>query len=323
MFLCVCLSAFAAILVWREPSTPRFVRDSMLLGVAMEAGFIIWGVASGIGLLRLREWARISVLIYSAFLLLVSIPGLIAMFVMRFAVPPNGGDPELFRQMLLATRIFMAVLYGLLILTATWWLYFFNTRSARDQFKSSQAQTLPNITSAPGIVATEARRQFRARPTSISIIAWYLVITGSLFPLFLAFHVPVMLLWFLLKGHTASAAMISMGLLQVVIGIAMLKLRGWSRILAIYYFAFVGLNSLTMVLVPRARANYQQVTDEVQSRFEVSTTNSGAALVGVHVPLWTGLMFSLPLQGVILWFLIRNKPAFAPQQNTHTASLSG
>jgi len=70
-------------------------------------------------------------------------------------------------------------------------------------------------------------------------------------------------------------------------------------------------------VVPRAHATYQQVADEVQSKFEVSI-NSGAAPVIPRVPLWIGLIFSLPLQGVILWFLVRNKAAFAPptQQNT-------
>ena len=55
-----------------------------------------------------------------------------------------------------------------------------------------------------------------------------------------------------------------------------------------------------------------------QEQFEVSI-NSGATPVIPRVPLWIGLIFSLPLQGVILWFLVRNKAAFAPPTQQHTA----
>jgi len=316
VFLLAGFSILGTVIVSREGSMPRIVRDAMACGVVLQSGFATWGIASGIGLLRLREWARISLLVFSALLLLFCLPGIILMFVMPVAPPPNMDDPELYRQVLFATKIFVAVLYGLLALTAALWLYFFNTRFVRDQFRGTQ--TLANVTAEPGIVPVKASRQHRGRPVSISVIGWYLVITGLLAPLSLALHVPMMMLWFLLKGRAASTVMISMGLLQIVMGIALLKLRGWSRILAICYFAFIAFNSLVMVVVPRAHATYQQVADEVQSKFEVSI-NSGAAPVIPRVPLWIGLIFSLPLQGVILWFLVRNKAAFAPPTQQHTA----
>lgn len=305
--LVACVTVIATIVVSREGAAPPLVGHMMLFGVALEVGLALWGIASGIGLLRLREWARISVLVFSGLLLLICLPGVIFVFTMPFPLAPNVDDPELYRQMLLEMRVNLAVLYGLLISVAAFWLYFFNTRSVRDQFRGLGTST--NITCAPGIGAAEVPRQVRARPISISIIAWYLVVTGLLFPVSLATHGPVMFLWFVLRGPRASAVLISMGLLEVVIGIAMLKLRSWSRILAICYFGFLVLESLTMVLVPGADARYQRVAAEVQSKFELPAINTSAP---VHFPLWIGLIFSLPLQGVILWFLVKNKPAFAP-----------
>jgi hypothetical protein len=316
VFLLAGFSILGTVIVWREGSTPGLIRDAMAFAIVLEAGFAAWGLASGIGILRLREWARISILVFSALLLLVCLPGIVLMFAMPPAPPPNVSDATLYRQMFLATRIVVAVLYGLLSLTAALWLWFFNTRAVRDQFKG--AQSLPNITAGPEMVSVEAPRRLRVRPVSISIIAWYMVITGALAPASIALHVPMVMLWFLLKGHAASAVLSSMGILQIVVGIALLKLRNWARILAICYFAFIAFNSLIMVVVPRAHASYQQVADEVQSKFEVPTINSSTAPVAPRMPLWIGLVFSLPLQGVIVWFLVRNKAAFAPpaQQNT-------
>lgn len=291
---------------------PVAIRYMMLIVVVIEIGFAAWGFASGVGLLRLREWARISMLVFSGILILMSLPGIFVIFVIPLATPPNVDDPEMFRHIMLATRFVMAIVYGLMISTAAFWLYFFNTRSVRDQFKG--IATAASIVSAPGVIPEVAppSRQFRVRPLSISIIAWYLVVTCLFFPLSLVMHVPAMLLWFVFKGTAAGLILVFMSLFQIVIGIALLKQRGWSRILAICYFAFLALNSLTMVLAPGAQARYQEMTDEMQSRLELSTTEYGAMSTRVHIPIWVGLIFSLPLQGVVLWFLVKNKPAFTP-----------
>ncbi len=305
MLFAVVATMFALALAGSELQPPA-IRYLVLIVVVIEIGFAAWGFASGVGLLRLREWARISMLVFSGILLFLSLPGIVGIFIIPNATPPNTTDPELFRQMMLATRIFMAILYGLLISTAAFWLYFFNTRSVRDQFK--------RIGSGPGIIAqdTPASQRFRSRPHSISIIAWYLVITGLFFPVSLVLHFPVQILSFVIKGTAAGLVFIFMGILQIVIGTTLLKLRKWSRVLAICYFAFFAANSLTIVIVPGARARYQAMADEMQNRFESSNAEFGTIQNQVHIPIWIGLIFSLPLQGVVLWFLLKNKPAFTP-----------
>jgi len=312
--ICAAIMIFSAILVETQAQQPPFIKYAMFAIVAIEIGFAAWGVASGVGLLRLREWARISIIAFSGFLLLISIPGLFMMLAIPFPTPPNAGDPELARHMMTVVRIFMSIFYGLLISTAAAWLYFFNTRFVREQFKdAASANVGVGLAGYAGRVAVAgaAPTAVRSRPISVSIIGWYLLISSPFVAICFFIHFPVLILWFLVRGPKATTIIVGMGVLQIIMGVGLLKLREWARILAICYFAFVAVNSLTMAFVPKAQARFEEAQSEVQSVIGTPAT-FGTSPTQMHFPVWFGLAFSLPLTAVVVWFLAASKPAFAP-----------
>jgi hypothetical protein len=210
----------------------------------------------------------------------------------------------------------MSIFYGLLISIAVFWLYFFNTRFVRDQFKGA-ALAAAGVAVSPdsgghAIAVTGSNpASTPRRPTSVSIIGWYLVasaVCGFIFP---TIRIPMLFLWFMLRGPKATAYVLILAILQIIIGIGLLKLREWARILAICYLAFLTLNALTTALAPGAQARYQEFQVEIQNIIRASTAY-GAAPTPVHVPVWFGVAFSLPLMAVVLWLLAKSKPAFAP-----------
>jgi len=313
---------FSAVLVRTQAQQPPFIMYAMFAIAAIEAGFAGWGIASGVGLLRLREWARISIIVFSGFLLLISLPGLLMMLVIRLPAPPNADDPELASHVMTGVRIFMSIFYGLLISTAASWLYFFNTRFVRDQFKGAAVATAgPAAGGYAGVVAVAgaAPAAVRSRPISVSIIGWYLLISSPFVAICFFIHFPVLILWFLLKGPKATTIIVGMGALQIIMGFGLLKLREWARIFTICYFAFVALNSLTMVLVPGAQARFQEAQSEVQSVIGTPAT-FGTSPTQMHFPVWFGLAFSLPLTAVVVWFLAASKSAFAPPAPQHAST---
>src|SRR5215831_20883735 len=87
-------------------------------------GFGGWGLASGIGLLYLKQWARISLLIYAGLLVCVSLPAAALMAVISL---PH--DPSLPVNFMPAIRVGMAFFYGMFAALGGFWLYFFNKRS--------------------------------------------------------------------------------------------------------------------------------------------------------------------------------------------------
>ena len=263
-----------------------------------------WGIASGTGLMRLREWSRISMLVFSALLLFVCIPGLLMFLFMPFPPPGTAPSPELTKEMLAATRIFMAVLYGILAALGGWWIYFFNKRSTKDQFLKVR---IPGLEGMPG---GEVISPY-TRPLSITLIAWWLLISGFIGVLGLSVNPPVFFLGYFFKGTYASMLMLALALVQSLIGFGLLKLRPWGRTLAIYYFQFLIFNSLTMVLIPGTQARFEQAMSEMLSDMQGTL---GTPPSPMHIPIWFGVIFAVPLLSLLLWIVVSRKDVFQAER---------
>ena len=263
-----------------------------------------WGIASGTGLMRLREWSRISMLVFSALLLFVCIPGLLMFLFMPFPPPGTAPSPEMTKEMLAATRIFMAVLYGILAALGGWWIYFFNKRSTKDQFLKVR---IPGLEGMPGAEVISPY----ARPLSITLIAWWLLISGFIGVLGLSVNPPVFFLGYFFKGTYASMLMLALALVQSLIGFGLLKLRPWGRTLAIYYFQFLIFNSLTMVLIPGTQARFEQAMSEMLSDMQGTL---GTPPSPMHVPIWFGVIFAVPLLSLLLWIVVSRKDVFQAER---------
>jgi len=73
--------AFMILAFFVTPATdsmPAFTRYSLLIMSVFMLGLATWGIATGINLLQLREWARISMLVFSGLLLVTAVPFLVS-----------------------------------------------------------------------------------------------------------------------------------------------------------------------------------------------------------------------------------------------------
>ena len=259
-----------------------------------------WGIASGKALMRLQEWSRVSMLVFSALLVFLCIPGLLMFLFMPFPPPGSAPSPELSKDMLAATRIFIIVIYGILAALGVWWLYFFNKQSTKDQFLKVK---IPGMEGMPGAGVISPY----TRPLSITLIAWYLLISAFVGVLGLSVNPPVFFLGNFFRGTIASLLMLALALVQSLIGFGLLKLRPWGRTLAIYYFQFLIFNSLTTVLIPGTQARFEQaMNDMLQDMQGVS----GTAAPAMHFPIWYGVVFAVPLLGLLLWIVVSRKEVF-------------
>ncbi len=124
-----------SIMVPKMEKTPTGVMTSIFIFEALIFfGFGAWGLASGIGLLKLKPWARISLLIYAAILAFISLPTALLMLFVPF---PGVNDPNLPPHFMLFIRVGIALFYAMLAALAIFWLYFFNKRSVKAQFSSA------------------------------------------------------------------------------------------------------------------------------------------------------------------------------------------
>jgi hypothetical protein len=103
------------------PNFPPFPENfSFLLFAAATTllFFGIWGIATGVGLLKLKNWARISILIYAGMLLFFSVPR----FLLALVSPMTVG------------RVFSALFDGVYATLGGFWIYFFNQVTVKAQF---------------------------------------------------------------------------------------------------------------------------------------------------------------------------------------------
>ena len=292
-------SVLAFFVVRDIPAQPPFVRYVMAGIGILEVAFAVWGILSGIGLLRLRRWARISMLVFSGILLFFTLPVLLIVPWMHLPAPE--GTPGNFA---LFMKVFLVVCYGIPAAIGGWWLYFFNRRSVKDQFRGSVAAAETSAASA--------------RPLSITIIGWILVVGALFVAPFMFLHFPIFFFGYLFDGVLAHVVGFGWCVVQVVAGVGLLRLKPWGRTLAICALLFGMLSGLASLFVPGSHARLQQATALVLDRLGVPHP-PGA--IQEPVPYWAGLVVGFVIVAVQLWFIVTRKKAFLSGNETPTQSV--
>jgi hypothetical protein len=298
--------AFMILAYFLTPATdsmPAFTRYSLVIMSFFMLGLASWGIATGINLLQLREWARISMIVFSGLLLVMAVPGLLMMLVMPFPMPqgsavPAGVAAPQMESMMTAVRVGMAVFYALLSVLGGWWLYFFLSRPVREHFRGSAT---PASSWAPAVDALAPAS--RKRPVSITIIAYLALAGACMFPFLRLFNLPITFLGLFYTGAKASLIVTGFMTVNFFMGYGLLKLEKWGRSLAIYYFNFAIFNSIISVILPGAQARYVEAMTAMQGSMGLPPTQ-------FQVPIWLSLVFSLPMIAIQLWFVVTRKQAF-------------
>lgn len=268
---------------------PPAVRYLLLAFSAFSFGCAAWGIATGVGIWKLRQWGRISMLIFAGLLLFVTLPAVL--MVPFVPLPPS---PSEYARLMFTVRALTTATYGAGAALGGWWLCFFAKKTTRDQFQSVRTVQIES-------------RPADARPLSITIISWYLIISGLPSVAVIWLHFPTFFLGYLATGWRASLIIIGWSVAQIAAGLGLLKLKPWGRTLAIWYFAIGIINSIAIVFLPGSEARYEQGTEYIRNLLKVPA----AAPSGF--PIRLTLLWSVPLFGVLLWFVVTRRDAFSPK----------
>lgn len=311
--LCGALMLAGSAVVSSPPSNlPVNLGSVLIVEAVLIFAFGAWGLASGIGLIYLKQWARISLLVFAGILVGVALPAMAMMSMIRL---PDSHDPNLPANFMTVMRIGMALFYGVFAALGGFWLYFFNKRTVRVQFQTMQP--VPEAaagdsflgTAVPAPIASE-----RARPLSITIIGWYLLISCAIAPLgllmtrsfFQGVQFPFYFLGFFLFGRSAYVAFILWMGAQMLSGVGLLKLKRWGLLSAIALQCLGALSGAMLLVIPGHRARFRQLMEAMMASMNARMPQP-APLV---FPTWFGLAFGFAMVLVILWFLITRRSAF-------------
>jgi hypothetical protein len=325
--------AFAMIVAPTPPTSdaqlpPHFFTAMRVVVPLFYALPAVWGIVTAVGLLQLKNWARISTIVISIFLILFGAFGMLTSMVF-FLKPPagNGVDPKMFAVIGAVSAMFALAQIGV----GVWWMVFCNRASVKAQFLPQAyplpypaqvnmpysatppppSLTTPGATSMPDPTPPVVATIRTARPLSISIIAWFMLVSCLFIPLAFFIHPPLALFLTILTGWHAMVFMLISGALNVYIGIALLKMKPVGRLIGIGYFIFGLLNVAVFYFAPGGNARLQKLLELQQSMFPwmrpaQSTPFQADMMPFVLVGAIGGVVFCL----VLLYFLIAAKPAF-------------
>ena len=314
------VAAFLAAFAHTSRASHFLPKPLLWVGAIVYLGLATWGIATGVGLLRLREWSRVSQLIFSALLVLAVVGAMMLPFI-NFPVPPNDPDPEFTRRVMSSMKIGLAGFYGVLASLGAWWLYYFNKGSVRAQFRSAQFQAAPVLGVAlPESVHPTPPHSFivpppaatSARPVSISVVAVLLLVGSAMLPLSLLYRAPVWLFGFFVSGWRASLIVALLGLAHLAAGVGLLKLKPWARILAICIAIFSLLNILLTVFLPGSQSRWDRAMQAIMDKWGMPAT-----ITMPHLPVWLMMLPAVPVALAELYFLITEKAAFSTQPQNH------
>ena len=295
------------------PNLPVSLGSILIVEAIFTFAFGAWGLASGIGLIYLKQWARISLLVFAGFLACITVPAVAMMAVIPL---PASHDPNLPSNFMTVMRIGMALFYGMFAALGAFWLYFFNKRSVKAQFQTMLP--VPETAAGDSFLATAAPAPIaieRARPLSITIIGWYLLISCALAPLgllmtrslFQGVQFPFYFLGFFLFGRSAYLAFILWMGAQILSGVGLLKLKRWGLLLAIALQCLGLLNGALLLAIPGHRARFQQLMEAMTASMNARMPQPAPFVF----PTWFGLGIGFLFVLAILWFLITRRAAFS------------
>jgi len=262
------------------PAVMGFIAALMLLCA-------VWGISTFVGLLRMRRWASISIMIIGGCLAMVSLFELMGCILAQstmknLVLPPNSGSANLVPPNPAALQGAFYFLDALCLGVAAigiWWIVYFARKKTRDAFAQtplgvtlhntaqlnpatpitdfSVAQPLQAV--EPGVAPTPVEVQpapeAPGRPISMTIVAVLLLLGSASLMFCCLVPYPQFMFGILITGASKYLLLIAMAALYAVAGIGLLRRIHFGWLLAAG-MQILGLLNLLTFLSPGVRARY-------------------------------------------------------------------
>jgi hypothetical protein len=291
------------------PFTPA-IMAYVLLGFALFVVLLaVWAITTAIGLLRLRNWARISVLIIGggmAFLGGLSAFGLIITWIIQSRLPP---PPHLSHNIQMATFSIMSAFYIFILAIGVWWLVYFTRATTRALFvrPSSRPGGYDFIATDPAFPRSSPRR-FGHVPIAIIIMACLFFISVFVCVIMAFIPFPVFLFGFVLSDRSAHLLFIGLAIFSASVGYGLLHLKNWARLAALIQFG-LGFINIALMLLPRNQSQIFLYDQQLMQRWYLPASPANTPEM-THVYMINGFATALVINVVFIWLIERHRNAF-------------
>ena len=277
------LAGFFATPPQDSPTSPIPLKPMMAIVAAVFVALSAWGISTGIAIFLRRRWARISILVFAVLLTFMSVCAMLMILVIQLPARSQSNVVALMPTI----RLGMAAFYGVLAAIGVWWLVLFNRGRTKEYFAGQEP-------------ASES-----ARPLSVSVIAWFLLIGLALTASSAIFRFPVILFGMVLTGWATLALYAPCAVAQIYLGTGLLRLQERARVGTIGYLCFGAVNTTVSLVRPGYAEMMRQLQIAQPNFFPVGAATPMAG------PIWLFALLAAAFCAVPIFFLVRRAPAFA------------
>ncbi len=269
----------------------------------------IWGIITSIGLLCLKNWARISIIIFSVILIFMGVIAGLIMLLMPLPAAPGEATTQ---STMTAIRLFMGAFWFGIAGIGVWWLIFFTRPKVKAQFTAPIPIYPAGEGPQPATPGLIGQSPSSTRPLSITIIAWLLLVGCAFFPINFLIHAPAIFFTKLVTGYAAAVYLFLYLVANLTIGIGLLRLNPTARIAGVAYYVFAILNVGTFYFAPGGRERMLALVSASQAMFPWMKPMQESGPQFDLMPFMIVMkVIGLLAMLVPLYFLITRKQAFA------------
>jgi len=298
------VSVFTSVFASRQPSTaamPHFVTYLFVALSIFYAALGVWAILTVIGILRLRAWARYSILIIGGGLAVTDAFAAFGTLVGRTMLPTlEAQQPAADPRVMSMVFFVLAAAYLLVAAVGIWWLIYFNLRPVRELF-SNQAMPVPSS----GIAISS----FSKAPTAIKIIGGFLLFSAVCCLLFVFLPFPAFLLGFIVPPAAAHVLYLCFAALAALMGYGLLKLKESARLTTIA-FLILGYCNILLSVLPWYQTQFRTYMTKLAASMPTIPGQSPALIPFGWTLILASCIFGFLLNGFVLWLLHRHRAAF-------------
>ena len=258
---------------------PPAVRAMSAVFMLFTMAICLFGIFVGVGVIRRRNWARISILVWAGFMTLVCI-GSLAFTLFLFSAIQNqlpNVNPADAAKMMQFMKIFLSIFYGVPAGVGIWWIVLFTRKRVATAFTNPgvfvsgmDASGFPQ----PALSVRAPQKPKPACPLPLAIFSVFLIFSSVCTLLFLILPMPVSFP-LLLFGHvlSGSSPKLFLGIFGVITGVAgfgVLKLKPWAFYTGLVLQCFGLVNLLLTIFSPAVAPAMRAAMQEMMAQYPSS-----------------------------------------------------
>jgi hypothetical protein len=305
------------------PAFPREVRVMTEAMMLFMVALCVFGIFVGVGVLRRRNWARITMLVWGGIMAFFGL-AIVAFSLVIFNAGTgvnmpnsNGVDPA---QIMRITRIFMIIFYGLPAGIGIWWVVLFTRPRVAEAFTNpAPLVPYPPVIDASGFpqptVQVAAPIQKRPScPLPLAVLAGFFLLGAVsilLFPFMPQYaDLPALFFGHAFSGAAAKFVYILLGVISGVTAAGIFKLKPWAlhTQIALQFFGLLNctVTFLSPAYLPTMRAAMAKVYS--QNPFLAGTTPYFSDTYFRSIMIF-GMVMIVVVLAIFLW----QRPRFLEQ----------